>query len=125
MASGEHSLTSAGNMRAPDKLTCLKWVVKAWEALSTEVVIKSFEACGIGVPVDGSEDGSIHCLKPGGVAAEAASVIARLTAEMLAADDDSDPFADLDEADCPSGSLEEADDDNEFETNELLIDDTD
>ena len=116
MVSGQQSLTPAGNMRAPDKLTCLKWVIKAWDSVTTEVVVNSFKACGISVAVDGSEDSAIHCLKQGGVAAEAASEIARLTAEILAgeATPDEDPFADLDEAD-----------EMELEGNELVVEDSD
>ena len=34
----------------------------------TDVVIKSFKACGISNNTDGSEDDMIHCLKPGEVA---------------------------------------------------------
>ena len=75
MASGKQSLTPAGNVRPPDKLTCLKWVVKAWEAVSTEVIVSSFHASGISVAVDGSEDSTMHCLKQSGIAADAASCI--------------------------------------------------
>ena len=70
------------------------------------------------VAVHGSEDGDIHCLKSGEVAADAAEEIRQLTAEMLASqpDDDDDPFADLDE---PNS------DENKLETNELVIEDND
>ena len=51
MASGKQSLTPAGNMRPPDKLICLNLVVKAWEAVSTEVIVSSFKACGIRIAV--------------------------------------------------------------------------
>ena len=55
---------------------------------------------------------SITCLKPGGVAAEAAPEISHLTAEMLTvADDDNDPFASADK------------DYDELEANELAIED--
>ena len=84
MASGEQSFTLGGNMRAPDKLTCLKWVVESWEVVTSEVIVKSFKVCGISVAVDGSEDGDIHCLKSGEVAADAAEEIHQLTTEMLA-----------------------------------------
>ena len=62
MISGEHSFTPAGNMRAPDKLTCLQWVVKAWEAVSTEVVVNSFKICDISTATNGSEDSLVNCL---------------------------------------------------------------
>ena len=65
MSSGEKSFTAAGNMKAPDKLLCLEWVKKAWKIVTTEVIVNSFKLCGISSNTDGSEDGSIHCLKPG------------------------------------------------------------
>ena len=103
-------------MRAPDKLTCLKLVVESWEAVASEVIVKSFKVCGISVVVDGSEDGDIHCLKSGEVAADAAEEIHQLTTEMLASqpdDEDEDPFADLNS------------DENELETNQLVREDND
>ena len=65
MATGEKSYTPAGNMRAPEKALCLRWVKEAWNSVTTEVVIKSFRVCGISVKTDGSEDGEIHCIKEG------------------------------------------------------------
>ena len=94
-------------------------MVESWEAVTSEEIVKSFKVCGISVTVDGSEDGKIHCLKSGEVAADAAEEIRQLTAEMLASqpdDEDDYPFADLDE---PNS------DENELETNELVIEDND
>ena len=59
---------------------------------------------------------SIHCLKSGGVVSEALPTITKNTATLLSEaqrqdDDDRDPFADLD------------DDEEELETNELLVED--
>ena len=110
MGTGEKSFTAAGNMRPPDKLLCLQWVKEAWNSVSTEVVVKSFKACGIAVATDGSEDGQIHCLKESEVGAEAAREISKLTAEMFTrgddGEDDRDHFASCDE---------------ELETNELVV----
>ena len=72
MATGGRFFTAAGNMRAPDKLLCLQWVKKAWESVATEVIINSFKLCGISVETDSMEDGLVHCIKPGRVAADAA-----------------------------------------------------
>lgn len=36
------SFTRAENMRTPDKLTCVKRVVKAWQTVATDVIVKSF-----------------------------------------------------------------------------------
>ena len=100
--------------QAPDKLTCLEWVIKVWECAPPGVLQKFFKVCGIGVAIDGSKDGEIHCLRQGGMAADTAPEISRLTAEMLKAEATNleDPFARLD------------DDDNELDTNELETEDT-
>ena len=66
-------------MRAPSKLQCIEWVKKAWESVTAEVVINSFKSCGITVKVDGSEDKEIHCIKDGGVAADAFEDISQKT----------------------------------------------
>ena len=65
--------------------------------------------------VDGSEDSSIHCLKQNGIAADVVSHISQLTAELLAApyDNDDDPF------------LPSDDDQDELDTKELTVEDTD
>ena len=116
MATGEKSYTAAGNMRAPDKALCLRWVKEAWNSVTTEVVIKSFRVCGISVDTDGSEDGEIHCIKEGEIAAEASPVIAEKTASLFVASegDDCDPFVESD--------LEE--DEDELADNELTVDDS-
>ena len=53
MATGEKSLTPAGNMRAPDKALCLRWVKEAWNSVTSDVIRKSFRVCGISVNTDG------------------------------------------------------------------------
>ena len=55
---------------------------------------KPFRVCGISVNPDRAEDGEIHNIKEGEIAAEASPVIKEKTASLLAAtdDDDSDPF---------------------------------
>ena len=114
MVSGEKSYTPAGNMRAPDKALCLRWVTEAWKSVTSEVVRKSFRVCGISVNPDGSEDGEIHCIKDGEIAAEAAPIIQEKTASLLAAtdqdDDDSDPFSSIE-------------DDDQLMDNEVAVDD--
>ncbi len=65
--------------------------------VSTEVVMKSFKACGISSNTDGSEDNMIHCLKPGELAHDA---VAQETAKInsnaaIDLDEDADPFSDI------------------------------
>ena len=72
--------------------------------------------CGISACVDGTEDATIHCLKSGVVTSEALPTITENTATLLFEaqrqdDNDRDPFADLD------------DEEEELETNELLVED--
>ena len=99
MATGEKSFTPVGNMRPPEKALCLEWVKIAWSKVTTDVVIKSFKACGISNNTDGSEDDMIHCLKPGEVAHSAAETIARETAQLNnpVEEDDEDPFVGIDD----------------------------
>ena len=100
MSSGVKSFTAAGNMKAPDKLLCLEWVKKARKTVTTEVIVNSFKVCGISSNTDGSEDGSIHCLKPGQVAHSASDAIAtetiRLNSTTPSCSVESDPFDEVD-----------------------------
>ena len=116
MLTGPKTYTNAGNVRAPSKALCLQWVKTAWESIPVEVIQKSFRSCGISVSVDGNEDGEIHCLKDGGVAAQARADIERETATLLAPHnviDDDDPFRDLDFSS----------DEEQQEQNEILVED--
>ena len=115
MATGEKLYTTAANMHAPDKALCLRWVQEAWDSVTTEVVIKSFQVCGISVNTDGSEDGEIHCIKEGQIAAEAFPIITDKMASLFedSSDDDCDPFAESD-----------LEDEDELADNELTVDDS-
>ena len=63
---------------------------------NNNVVVNSFTACGISSSTDGSDDSSIHCLKPGGVAHSALETIARETASLHSEGwDGEDLFADV------------------------------
>ena len=116
IANGEKSYTAAGNVRAPDKLLCLRWVKKAWEKVSREVIVKSFRVCGISVAIDSSKDDEIHCLKDGEVASGARTEVEEKTRLLHEPVDleSADPFADI-------ADIEE--DEDELETNECVIDD--
>ena len=41
----------------------MQWILKAWDELTPETIVKSFKACALNIPVDGSEDENIHCFK--------------------------------------------------------------
>ena len=86
---------------------------QARDSVSKEVVIRSFKACGIYVEIDGTEDSKIHCLKEGGLAADAATEVTRMTANLATEEmDQGDPFSGLDN-------------DDELEQNETVVDDDD
>ena len=119
LLNGEKSYTTAGNVRAPSKLTCLKWVKKAWDSVTHDVIKRSFEACGISVATDGSEDDKIHCLKDGQVAAPACSAIAEKTAALFKPYD----VDNEDESDDPFADIEDHSDEEELMNNEIAIDD--
>ena len=108
MASGQKSYTTAGNVHAPSKAQCLKWVKECWSSLSTELTQKSFRSCGISANVDSSEDAQIYCLKAGvKLLLLAAPAITNFTCKLLQEDegDKEDLFASVDEED--EGELEQ------------------
>ena len=41
----------------------VEWVIKSWQAISNETVVKSMKSCGLALAVAGTEDDLILCLK--------------------------------------------------------------
>ena len=98
MATGEKTYTKGGNERAPTKQLVCEWVKEAWKRLPADLIKSSFRSCGVTVSVDGVEDDIITCMKEGKLAAPAKPLILTKTQQLLnEEEDDSDPFADLDE----------------------------
>jgi hypothetical protein len=56
LISGPVDLTKAGNRRAASKELILKWIKQAWDAVTPEIIMKSFKVTGITVALDGTED---------------------------------------------------------------------
>ncbi|XP_064095201.1 RUS family member 1-like [Macrobrachium nipponense] len=56
MLHGEKSFTKGGTMRAPSLDVLCEFVVKSWDNVKKESVIKSFKKCGISNAMDGTED---------------------------------------------------------------------
>ena len=104
--SGCKTYTKGGNQRALTKLKTVQWVKRAWQSLSTDLIVKSFKIYGITVDTDGNEDSSIHCIKQGNPAAETNSIIERCTAVLLREDENPFDFenSDSDES-CADGEL--------------------
>ncbi len=62
---GNLPVTRGGNLKPPQMDVYLRWIVEAWASISSDLIRKSFVACGINA-VDGSEDDDIHVFKPDG-----------------------------------------------------------
>lgn len=120
MISGDKSYTPAGNVHSPSKLLCCRWVKQAWSKVSTEVIIKSFQVCGISVSVNGSQDNEIHCTKDGEVAVDARHEIQRKT-QALHMPINCDGAHDNEHNDPFAGIMDS--DKEETETNEIFIED--
>ena len=60
MLNGEKTLTKAGNLKRPDLGTVCSWVVKAWDKIPADMVIRSFLKCGISNSMDGTQDDELY-----------------------------------------------------------------
>ena len=114
LLSGEMSFTPAGNMRAPSKLLCVQWVKEVWDSLSEDLIKNSFLACGISIPIGGSQDSQIHCMQDDGVASAARAQVEDCTRQLLEPNTETeDPFDEIDIL---------VEDEEELENNEAVID---
>ena len=52
-------------MRPPSRRAMIEWVLSAWKKLPRELIQKSFVSCTLSTKLDGTEDGSISCIKHG------------------------------------------------------------
>uniref|UniRef100_A0A8R1DQJ4 HTH CENPB-type domain-containing protein n=1 Tax=Caenorhabditis japonica TaxID=281687 RepID=A0A8R1DQJ4_CAEJA len=73
MVHGQKSFTPSGNMRAPPMDIYLGWIINAWDALPSDLIVRSFRGCGLGPGLNGEDDDYIQCFKqdrelPGGLA---------------------------------------------------------
>lgn len=48
--------TKSRNRHAPSKKLLLSWIKQSWDAITPDVIRKSFKKCGITNALDGSED---------------------------------------------------------------------
>lgn len=55
--------THAGNIKAPSKRELCNWVVTSWNAVKTDVIIRSFKTCGLTTNLHGTDDHEIHAVK--------------------------------------------------------------
>jgi len=47
MATGEHKYTKTGNLKKPAYDLMCWWIMEAWNEIPAQMIIKSFEKCGI------------------------------------------------------------------------------
>lgn len=59
MSCGDHQFTKGGHMKKVDLVTICSWVLKAWNSLDTDIIVKSFKKCCISNAMDGSEDDAL------------------------------------------------------------------
>ena len=62
MQDAESNLTPTGKVRKPAPGEVCSWVIKAWNGVKPEIIIKSFKKCGIFNVIDGTEDDAIFKL---------------------------------------------------------------
>ena len=94
MDEGTHPHTKGGNMCGSPLKIIVQWILKAWLDLHKEIIIKSFQCCGLSIEDDVSEDCKIVCFKPG---KPLSSGLERLKAAMAeAAKELVDPFTESD-----------------------------
>lgn len=95
--------TRGGNLKAPSKMLILKWIIDSWKSLSSELIVKSFKACALGICPEGNEDNVITCIKQGAACEAAAKLLQQARNESLVLD------------------LEIEQDPDEAENNEIII----
>lgn len=60
MAVGHHEKTPTGRLRRASLQLVCSWILNAWRAVSTDIIVKSFKVTGISNAMDGTEDDWIH-----------------------------------------------------------------
>ena len=60
MVNGPFIYTPSGKKPVPGKEHVLQWVKKAWQEISTELLIRSFNSCGISNVLDGTGDDAVY-----------------------------------------------------------------
>ena len=79
MTSASKEFTKGGNPKPSPLELVIDWIVRAWQELSKELIVKSFEACALTTPLDGSGDENIAYFKWDGPIAQTGLGILRKT----------------------------------------------
>ena len=94
MDEGPHTHIKGGNIRGPPLKQIVQWILKAWQILDKEIIMKSFRCCALSIQDDGSKDNEIGCFKLG---KSLSSGLERLKSAMAeAAKEFVDPFNESD-----------------------------
>ncbi len=105
--------TKFGNPKPPPLELVLEWIDRAWQELSKEIIVKSFEACALTTPLDGSGDDKISCFKSDGpIGTGGLDILRKMRVQGKVQDgrnDDEDAGLSYEDED-----LENIDDDNEL-----------
>jgi len=56
MAEGNHKYTPDGKIKRPPPETMCSWILRAWDCISSDVIVKSLKKAGISNALDGTED---------------------------------------------------------------------
>ena len=92
LANAKHEFTAAGNMKPVPRRQIVQWVVKAWEEFSSDMITSSTKSCGLGLPVDGSEDHLISCFKEGKKTESGSKLFSNQTRIIYDSSSEENPF---------------------------------
>jgi hypothetical protein len=56
LLSADYALTPAARIKKPSVTIFCQWILKAWQHISPEVIVKGVKKCCISIAMDGSED---------------------------------------------------------------------
>lgn len=99
--------SKGGNLKAPSKRLMLDWIKKSWNELITDIIRNSFKSCALTVEPYGCEDDKIHCLNEGQPCREARQLLLN--------------YRDMSNGGEKEILLEEEIDEEEAESNEIVI----
>ena len=60
MQSAGNDLTPTGTIKEASIAQVCDWILRSWNSVKKEVVVKSFKKCGISNAMDGPEDNEIY-----------------------------------------------------------------
>lgn len=94
---GIHCETPAGNLKSPPRRTIIPVILQSWSELSRDLIKKSFPACALNLPTDGSQDEKIVCFREGQPCCAGNEMLKAQASVLL--EPDKDPFTLITESD--------------------------